>query len=47
VETMKLLFKGSPVVLLVAKRDIKKGESLCYDYNAGGITAAYDTSCFI
>jgi hypothetical protein len=46
VETMKLLCKGKPLVLLIAKRLIKKGESLCYDYNAGGIAAEYDTSHF-
>ena len=47
IETMKLLYKGKPLVLLVAKREIKKGESLCYDYNAGGIAAEYDTSLFL
>jgi hypothetical protein len=25
VETMKMLYKGNPVVLLIAKRDIEKG----------------------
>ena len=47
IESMKLLYKGRPVVLLVAKRKIRKGESLCYDYNAGGIVAEYDTSHFV
>jgi len=47
IATMKLLCRGKPVVLLVAKRKIKKGESLCYDYNAGGIAAEYDTSHFL
>lgn len=47
IETMKLLYKGKPLVLLVAKRDIKNGESLCYDYNAGRIAAEYDTSHFL
>jgi hypothetical protein len=46
VETVKLLCKGKPLVLLISKRLIKKGESLCYDYNAGGIAAEYDTSHF-
>lgn len=39
VETLKLIYKGKPLVLLVAKREIRRGESLCYDYNAGGIAA--------
>ena len=47
IESMKLLYKGKPVVLLVASRLIRKGESLCYDYNAGGIVAEYDTSHFV
>lgn len=47
VETMKMLYRGRPLVLLVSKRPISKGESLCYDYNAGGITAEYDTSHFL
>jgi hypothetical protein len=42
-----MLYKGKPVVLLVASKDIKKGESLAYDYNAGGIQAQYDTSHFV
>lgn len=46
-QSMKLLYKGKPVVLLVASRLIRKGESLCYDYNAGGIVAEYDTSDFV
>jgi hypothetical protein len=45
--TLKLVYKGRPVVLLVAKRDIRQGESLCYDYNAGGIAAEYDTTHFL
>ena len=35
--TKKLCFRGRPLVLLISKRKILKGESLCYDYNAGGI----------
>jgi hypothetical protein len=47
IETMKLLYRGRPLVLLVANRHISRGESLCYDYNAGGIAAEYDTSHFL
>jgi len=45
--TLRMLYKGKPVVLLFSSRLIKKGQSLCYDYNAGGISAKYDTSNFI
>lgn len=46
VQSMKLLYKGKPLVLLVSTRPIKKGDSLSYDYNAGKIAAKYDTSYF-
>lgn len=46
VQSMKLLYKGKPLVLLVSTRPIKKGASLAYDYNAGKIAAKYDTSYF-
>lgn len=45
--SIRLCFRGLPVILLIANRDIKKGESLSYDYNAGGIAAKYDTSHFV
>lgn len=45
--SMRLLVKGKPCVLLVSSREIRKGESLAYDYNAGGISAQYDTSHFV
>jgi len=47
IQTIRMLYKGMPVVLLVSSRNIKKGESLAYDYNAGGISAQYDTSHFV
>lgn len=47
VTSMKILYKGRPTVLLLAARHIKKGESLVYDYNAGGISSGYDTSHFV
>lgn len=47
VVSMRLCYRGMPLVLLVSSRDIRKGESLCYDYNAGGIPAKYDTSGFV
>jgi hypothetical protein len=47
VTSMRVCLRGMPMVLLISKRDIKKGESLVYDYNAGGIQAKYDTSGFV
>ena len=47
VTSLKVCYQGIPVILLIALRDIEKGESLCYDYNAGEIQAKYDTSCFV
>lgn len=47
VDSIRVCYRGLPVVLLLARRDIEKGESLCYDYNAGGIQAKYDTSGFV
>ena len=47
VETIRIIYNKKTVVLLLAKRIIKKGESLCYDYNAGNIKSKYDTSGFI
>jgi hypothetical protein len=47
VDSIRLCYRGLPVVLLIARRNIKKGESLMYDYNAGGINAKYDTSGFV
>jgi len=44
VATVRKLAKGMPTVILYAIRNIRKGESLLYDYNAGGTTAKYDTS---
>lgn len=35
--------QGKPVVILYTSRCIKKGESLLYDYGAGGANN-YDTS---
>ena len=45
--SLKVCYQGIPVILLIALRDIEKGESLCYDYNAGEIQAKYDTSGFV
>jgi len=47
VATVRKLAKGYPTVILFATRNIKKGESLLYDYNAGNTNCKYDTSNFI
>ena len=31
--SIKICYRGKPMVLLVTSRKIKKGESLCYEYN--------------
>lgn len=36
VQSLRLMIEGKPRVLLYAKRQINRGESLQYDYNAGG-----------
>jgi hypothetical protein len=42
-----MCFRGKPIVLLLAQRNIKKGESLCYDYNGDETNQAeYDTTNF-
>ncbi|MCB0367920.1 MAG: hypothetical protein KDD45_00415 [Bdellovibrionales bacterium] len=46
-DSLRVCYRGLPVVMLVARRDIERGESLSYDYNAGGISAKYDTSGFV
>ena len=37
---------GTVHILLIAKRNIKKGEILYYDYNAGGYDS-YNTEHFV
>ena len=37
VQTIRFNIGGRPTILLFAKRKINKGESLQYDYNAGGL----------
>ena len=37
VETIRLSIGGRPTVLLFTRRKVLKGESLAYDYNAGGL----------
>ena len=47
VATVRKLAKGYPTVILYSIRNIKRGESLLYDYNAGNTNCQYDTSNFI
>ena len=47
VATVRKLAKGMPTVILYSIRNIKKGESLLYDYNAGNTNCQYDTSGFL
>ena len=47
VATVRKLAKGMPTVILYALRNIRKGDSLLYDYNAGATNCKYDTSEFI
>lgn len=46
VGSVKLMNKGKPGVFLYTTRRIKKGESLAYDYNAGGL-GGYNTEDFV
>lgn len=45
VESSRFAICGRPTLLLFAKREIEKGESLIYDYNAGGL-GMYETEGF-
>jgi hypothetical protein len=45
-QSVRLRIDGKPRVLLFAKRNILKGESLQYDYNAGG-KELFPTDSFI
>lgn len=36
VQSLRLMIDGRPRVILFTRRSINKGESLQYDYNAGG-----------
>jgi hypothetical protein len=47
VATVRKLARGKPTVILYSIRNISKGESLLYDYNAGKTTCQYDTSNFL
>ncbi len=47
VATVRKLARGMPTVILYTIRDIRAGESLLYDYNAGSTTCKYDTSNFV
>jgi SET domain-containing protein len=47
VATVRKLAKGIPTVILYSIRNIRKGESLLYDYNAGNTNCQYDTSNFL
>ena len=47
VATVRKLAKGYPTVILYSIRNIRRGESLLYDYNAGSTNCKYDTSNFI
>ena len=46
VSSIRLCFRGRPLVLLVANRKIRKGESLCYEYNGGDNPEKYPTTHF-
>ncbi len=46
VNSIRLSIDGSVHILLIAKRNIKKGEILYYDYNAGGYNS-YPTQNFV
>ena len=46
VNSIRLSIDGSVHILLIAKRNIKKGEILYYDYNAGGYNS-YPTYNFV
>ena len=39
VASVRMLAKGIPGIFLYTTKKIKKGESLAYDYNAGGLNA--------
>ena len=47
VATVRKLAKGIPTVILYSIKNIRKGESLLYDYNAGNTNCLYDTSNFL
>ena len=47
VATVRKLAKGKPTVILYSIKDIKKGQSVLYDYNAGATNCQYDTSNYI
>lgn len=44
--SIRMLYKGKPGIFLFTTRNVKKGESLAYDYNAGGLNA-YSTDNFV
>jgi hypothetical protein len=46
VASVRMFCKGKPGVFLFTTRKIKKGESLAYDYNAGGLNG-YPTDDFM
>lgn len=46
VGSVRMFCKGKPGVFLFTTRKIRKGESLAYDYNAGGLEG-YHTENFI
>lgn len=47
VATVRKLARGIPTVILYTIKNIRKGESLLYDYNAGSTNCQYDTSNFL
>lgn len=46
IASVKMFYKGKPGVFLYTTRQIKKGESLAYDYNAGALNG-YPTEDFL
>ena len=46
VNSLRMSIDGTVHILLIAKRNIKKGEILYYDYNAGGYNQ-YPTQNFV
>ena len=47
VATVRKLAQGYPTVILYSIRNIRRGESLLYDYNAGSKNSKHDRSNFI
>lgn len=46
VESVRYLVNGRPAVILFTIKNIKKGESLLYNYGAGLTSKKYDTSYY-